>query len=72
MKNNYFFKRTLSAVVMLMASCLMWAADFEVDGICYSVNEDGESVEVAQKDYWDNPSSGDIVIPSSVAYEGKT
>ena len=72
MKNNYFFKRILSAVVMLMASSFMWAADFVVDGIYYNVHEDGESVEVAQYDDWDNPYSGDIVIPSSVAYEGKT
>ena len=74
MKNNYFFKRTLAVVLLLMASSLIWAYDFEVDGIYYNVNEDGKSVEVTwysltliEKRY-----SGDIVIPSTVTYEGET
>ena len=70
MKNNYFFKRILSAVMLLMVSSLMWAQFFEVDGIYYNVNEDGESVEVTSGSY--GGYSGDIVIPSTVAYEGKT
>ena len=69
MKNNYFFKRTLSAVVMLMASSFMWAYDVVIDRIYYNFNEDGESVEVAQP--W-GTYSGDMVIPSTINYEDKT
>ncbi len=53
------------------------AYDFEVDGICYNYNNDGISVAVAGE-YVENdtiyqyPYSGDVIIPSSVAYNGKT
>ena len=68
MKNNCFFKWILSAVLLLMASSLMRAADFEVDGIAYNILSDTE-VEVTKKD---NRYEGQVVIPSTVVYEGKT
>ena len=67
MKKNDFFKRTLFAVLLLMVSSLMWAADFEVDGIAYNILSDTE-VEVTSKD---NSYKGQVVIPSSVTYERK-
>ena len=45
--------------------------DFEVDGIYYKIMSDG-TVEVTYKDYSYNSYSGDIVIPSTVTYDGVT
>ena len=55
-------------MLLLMMSTLSWAY-FEVDGINYNINEDGESVEVTS--YYGSY-SGDIVIPSTVTYDNKT
>ena len=73
MKRNCTFRRTLSALVLLMVSTLTWAYDFEVDGICYNTIDE-ESVEVTYRSIYDNTNSykGDIVIPSTVAYDDKT
>ncbi len=73
MKHNYTstLRRALSAVVLLLCvSTLSWAQDFESGGIRYSINEDGESVEVTYHPV--RLYSGDIVIPSTVSHEGKT
>ena len=76
MKHGYTFLRTLSALVLLMASTLTWAY-VEVDGICYNITGDA-SVEVTSHynsiPYNDELSDykGDIVIPSTVTYDGKT
>lgn len=70
MKQLYTLRRTLSAIILLLASALP-SYSFEVDGINYSVNENDEiaSVRVVSK----TPGySGDIVIPSTVTYEGTT
>jgi len=49
--------------------------DFKVDGLCYSINFDGESV-IVSNEVGGAPSYnylvGDITIPSSVTYGGKT
>ena len=66
MKKNYLIKRTLSAVLLLMMSSLMWGQYFEVDGMRYAILSETE-VEVAYQYY-----EGQVVIPSSVSYEGKT
>ena len=76
MKHDYTFRRTFSALVLLMASTLTWAY-VEVDGICYNIIGDA-SVEVTSHynsiPYNDELSDykGDIVIPSTVTYDGKT
>lgn len=77
MKHSYTFRRILSALVLLMASTIAWAYDFEADGICYNILDE-ESVEVTSHldDYPYNDESsnykGGIVIPSAVTYEDKT
>ncbi len=62
-------KRTFLYIMLLMASVASFAYDFEVDGIYYSVSSmDDLTCEVT---YGINDYSGDIVIPSQVAYAGK-
>ena len=73
MKQNNYFQRILSAVLLLMVSTLSWAYDFEAkneDGVTiyYNLINDGTEAEVAS-DIW---YSGDIVIPSTVSYDDKT
>lgn len=66
MKQLYTLRRTLSAIILLLASTISCMAySFKVDGIYYNFNNDG--VEVTEGSY-----SGDIVIPSTVTYNGKT
>ena len=74
MKHNYLssLRRTLSAVLLLLVSTLSWAQnyyDFKAGGIYYHINADGTSVEMtfSRRGY-----TGDIVIPSTVEYKGKT
>lgn len=68
-------RRTLSALVLLMLSTLSWADvfwgayDFEAGDIYYNINDDGTSVTVISCGI---RYSGDIVIPSTVTYGGKT
>ena len=66
MKYNYSFRRTLSVLVLLMASTLTWAWDFKIDGIYYNIAS-YTSVKVAFGSY-----SGDVIIPSEVTYRDKT
>lgn len=66
MKQLYTLRRTLSAIILLLASALP-SYSFEVDGITYGTNHDGASVYVSTGSY-----SGDIVIPSTVTFNDKT
>ena len=81
MKPNYTFKRTLSALVLLMASSLAWAYDFKAENadgvtIYYRLINDGTEAEVVSGDNTSiiSPSYFDEVIniPETVAYNGKT
>ena len=68
MKQLYTIRRTLSAIILLLASAIPCMAEvFDADGIHYGTNQDGVSVSVMHYVY-----SGDIVIPSTVTYNGKT
>lgn len=72
MEHNYSFplrRMLLASLFLLVLPAVAWADDFEVGGIFYGINDDGKSVTVkpAPEKY-----SGDIVIPSTVAHEGKT
>lgn len=74
MKQNNYFRRILSALILLMASSLSWAYDFTVENedgvtIYYNLINGGTEAEVTRGD---NKYSGDIVIPSTVSYDGKT
>ena len=70
-------KTWLTTIAVLLCSGTIKAAsyDFEIDGICYYVNNKAEktlTVTYNKKDYYssEQPYSGDIVIPSEVVYEG--
>ena len=75
MKQSYSLKRPLSVLVLLMASTLTWAYDFEMDGIYYNIIGDA-NVEVTYKEYLYSYSTseyrGNIVIPSTITYGDKT
>ena len=69
-------KRLLFAALLLITCAVSASAyDFEVDGLCYNKNSDGKSVTVT---YQKSSSpryytlSGDVTIPASVTYSGKT
>ena len=59
-------------VVVLLGILPVSAYDFQVDGIYYNIN--GEEVTVTNETGESNSNSysGDVVIPSSVSYEGKS
>ena len=64
----------LLAMVALLYGVAVSAHDFEVDGIFYNIN--GNDVTVTYKGnsnfMYDNEYSGEVVIPESVTYDGKT
>ena len=61
------FIKSLCLILLAMAGMTAGAQTFEVDGINYRVLSEAEgTVEVARGEY-----SGDVVIPPSVAYDGK-
>ena len=59
-----------------LSTVTAFAHDFKVDGIYYNKNEDGTSVTVTYRgnsySAYSNEYSGNVVIPSSVWYSGKT
>ncbi len=57
--------------MLLLCSCDMWAYDFEVDGIYYDIIF-GSTTAVTFKDSSYGSYSGDITIPNTVEYDGKT
>ena len=65
---NIMKKKKLSLVAMLICLTSTWAKAFYVDGINYNITSaDDLTVEVASDTY-----RGEIVIPASVQYDGKT
>lgn len=69
MKN---LKQFILALLLCCTSGMVWAYDFEVDGIYYEATYPYTTVAVISKDYNYNSYSGDIVIPSTVQYNGRT
>ncbi len=65
----------LPALTMLLCSVVVSAHDFEVDGIYYNINGNNE-VSVTYKgnnnSSYEDEYSGDVVIPETVTYNGKT
>ncbi len=70
MRHKIFFRGLLLSL-MIMLSANASADEFEVDGFCYSVDEPASSITARVISY-NAESSGDIVIPASVTYNGKT
>lgn len=71
MRKLYSF---LFTVALLFACQTAWAYDFKVDGIYYTILSSSESLAVrVTSEYSSSKSySGEVVIPSSVVYDGKT
>ena len=70
-------KRLLSLSLFLMTAMLSFAHDFEVGGIYYNITSSTSlKVEVTYKetsfDQYSNEYTGDVTIPESVSYGGKT
>lgn len=65
-------KRTLQAMLLALVAMIMpnraWAVVFEVDGICYDAWEGDNIAGVIYNE--NNEYTGDVVIPSTVTYEG--
>ena len=69
------FKIIYLLLLGMIGTQTMYAYDFMVNGLCYVKNSDGNSVTVTYQNTF-TPSysnlSGDIVIPKTVTYSGKT
>ena len=71
MRTRVLFR--LLALVMLLSGVSMNASalDFEIDGLYYNVNEDGQTVTLSSVDYEYHSLYGDsIIVPSTVSHEG--
>ena len=71
------FLKHLFTALLLLCTTVATAHDFEVSGICYNITDATSiTVEVTYKgssyDAYSNEYTGDVVIPESVAYNGKT
>ena len=63
-------KKVLVLLVMVLGTTNMFA--FEVDGLLFNItSETNQTVEVTNKDFNGNY-QGEIVIPESIVYNGKT
>ena len=74
MNKSKILRAVLAAVLLLVATAAS-AHDFEFDGIYYKYNGDGTvSVSYRGDTYYDyaNEYTGDVTIPSSITYSGKT
>ncbi len=65
-----FILKSLLLIAGLLVSTNASAYDFEVDGIYYNI--DGTNATVTEKEDFASSYSGDVVIPESVNYSGKT
>ena len=68
MKRNYI--RHIILCLCLLAGTNAFAYDAEIDGIFYSFS--GDEAIVTYRDYSYNSYSGNVVIPQSVSYDGRT
>ena len=61
-------KKLLPVLLMSIMSVSAFAEDAVIDGINYSLNDETLEAEVARREEY----SGDIIIPETVDYDGKT
>ena len=73
-KRKFLFMRLFTASILLMLSTISWAYDFRVNGIFYYINADGTSVSTTTEsnNNYINNYRGNIIIPSTVSYNGVT
>ena len=69
-KNNYL--QHILLCFCFIASFNTFAYDAEIDGIYYNFSSYGSTASVTNRDGNYNSYSGDVVIPASVTYNGKT
>lgn len=77
MKNFFLYSfRLIAFVQAILLPISAYAYDFMVGGLCYSINNDGASVSVANSngaDYSNSyPLLTEVTVPNSVYYGGKT
>lgn len=76
MKTRSLLKPLLAVLLLALLPQVASAYDFKVGGLCYNRNSDGTSVTVTSQFYPSRPRyadlSGDLVIPATVTYSGKT
>ncbi len=68
-------KRTVICMLLLLAVTTAKAYDFKVDGLCYNIlSVSGRTVEVVRKSVFEGKVEdlGDVVIPETVQFSGKT
>ena len=65
-------RQICSLLALILMPILSYAYDFEVEGIYYNINPDGETVSVTYREEEESSYSGDVVIPSEVTYDDKT
>lgn len=65
------YQRFLLMIAFLLSYIFCNAYDFEVDGIYYNENLDG-TVSVTFKDTNNNSYHGNVIIPNTVTYNGRT
>ena len=63
-------KQLLLSLLMSIMSVSAFAEDAVIDGINYSLNDETLEAEVAEN--YGEEYSGDIIIPETVDYDGKT
>lgn len=62
----------LALLTTLFVPTLSYAYEFEVDGIYYNKNADGETVSVTYNKGNGTDYSGSVTIPSKVTFDGTT
>ena len=72
MKQQLLSKRWFVSLLLTLMSTISWAYDLEIDGMYYNLNSDEVSVSLTYKSMTEFVYTGDVVIPSSVKYRGRS
>ena len=65
-------QKILTLLFLAFIPIAMMAYDYEVDGIFYNLNNNAKTAEVTYESSTSYPYSGEVVIPSSILYNGIT
>ena len=66
--NNLLLKSLTTVLLALFSLCAN--AQVEIDGIYYYLNDEAKTAKVDSRPWYEEPYSGEVVIPESVEYEG--
>jgi hypothetical protein len=67
--NNLLLK-SLTTVLLALFSLCANAQTIQIDGIYYYLNDEAKTAKVDSRPLYEEPYSGEVVIPESVEYEG--